>query len=291
MTGTKVVKLKLDGGGAERLPHLKEGKIKQALELFDSVEYLKGSVNYQTNFDYEGYYRKVLEGAEMINASESEVQGILVALEAKRSEIDWFDSHVGTFITAMMQGSKTQEFTLKPKYSLHSIGDYLQGDKKITVFGDMGTIGRKITGGELIIKGNVFDFSGERMTGGKLIIDGFAGGDLGKEMGGGLIEAAEVRGRLLGCYMWGGTIRIKGDAGDEIGANMSKGEIYVGGNAGDKLGDEMRGGKIVVEGEAGHKVGDWATGGQIIVGKKIKSLGAVYSQCEVIVAGEKVAPK
>ncbi|MFH0860818.1 MAG: hypothetical protein V1921_06420 [Candidatus Altiarchaeota archaeon] len=289
MTSTKVVKLKLEGeGGAERLPHLKEGKIKQALELFDSIPYRAQG---ETNFDYEGYYRKVLEGAEMINASESEVQKILAALEAKQSEIGGYPEHVGTFITAMMQGSKAREFTLRPAYYLHHIGEYLQGDKKITVFGDMGTVASRMRGGELIIKGNVFDNSGEKMSGGKLIIEGHAGGDLGREMGGGLIEAAEARGRLLGCYMWGGTIRIKGDAGDEIGANMSKGEIYVGGNAGKKLGYKMHGGKIVVDGEAGYNVGDFADGGQIIVGKKITSLGFVCSQCEVIVAGEKVAPK
>lgn len=68
-------------------------------------------------------------------------------------------------------------------------------------------------------------------------------------MTGGMIVVHGDVGRNAGFRMAGGAIRIEGSAGEFLGHGMLGGEIYVAGGCGPRLGAEMKGGRIVVMGK------------------------------------------
>ncbi len=131
--------------------------------------------------------------------------------------------------------------------------------------GDLSSVhhlGEGMTGGEVVVAGNIGRHCGARMTGGQITVEGDAGDWLGAEMRAGTITlqgsagdnvGAAYRGDKLG--MKGGTIIIHGDAGDELGQSMRRGLILVAGRCGGLAGYRMRAGTIAVLGDCGPRPG------------------------------------
>ncbi len=99
-----------------------------------------------------------------------------------------------------------------------------------------------------------FDALGAGLSGGSLVIDGDVGRDLGRGMTGGSIEVHGSAGDGVGRAMAGGTISVSGRAGDAVGGP------HPGGSRG------MTGGEIVVRGEAGRDAGFCARRGLVVIG-------------------------
>lgn len=94
---------------------------------------------------------------------------------------------------------------------------------------------------------------GARMTGGELIIEGDVGDELGASMTGGLIRVTGSAGhRVAGPDFGttrganGGTIIVNGNVGDYAGLRMRRGLVFVGGSAGASPGFRMLAGSIVI---------------------------------------------
>lgn len=112
---------------------------------------------------------------------------------------------------------KVESEDVKDEIELHIIGDL----RKVRM------IGAEMTGGSIIVHGDVGMHLGEGMTGGIIIVHG----DVGSE---------------AGCYMRGGTIKIHGDAGEFAGIHMQGGEILILGNSYGRPGASMINGKIAI---------------------------------------------
>ncbi len=118
-------------------------------------------------------------------------------------------------------------------------------------------IGKGLTNGSIIVKGNAGDFLGQSMKNGTITVNGDVGSWAGNDMS-------------------GGRINIKGDAADYVGAGlpgdafgMRNGLINITGNAGDRVGDRMRRGIIIVQGKSGNFCGSRIHAGTIIVLDKV----------------------
>ncbi len=135
----------------------------------------------------------------------------------------------------------------------------------------------------LVWQGNLrsVHWIGARMTGGKIILQGDVGRHVGSQMEGGEIVVHGDVGDFVGCEMTGGSISIEGNAQHWIGAaypgtkaGMKGGTIFVRGNTGNAVGHAMRRGIICVRGSAGDLVGWNMLAGTIIVGGAIgKQIG------------------
>ncbi|RJS94550.1 formylmethanofuran dehydrogenase subunit C [Candidatus Bathyarchaeota archaeon] len=125
---------------------------------------------------------------------------------------------------------------------------------KILIDGDVGMhLGERMQGGEILVNGNVDSWAGCMMSGGKIEVKGSAGDYLGAPYrgsrnglkGGSIIVHGDV-GNEAGCFMRGGVIKVYGNAKDFVGIHMQGGEILVAGNCQDRAGAGMIGGKIVI---------------------------------------------
>jgi len=132
-------------------------------------------------------------------------------------------------------------------------------------------IGRGMTRGRVVIRGNAGMHLGSAMTGGVIEVFGNASDWLGAEMAGGVIRVRGNAGGQVGAAyrgsrsgMKGGTILIDGAAGLEVGMRMKRGIIAVGGKARDFVGLEMKGGTIVLGDGAELRTGAWMVRGTII---------------------------
>jgi formylmethanofuran dehydrogenase subunit C len=130
----------------------------------------------------------------------------------------------------------------------------------------------------LVISGasDRIDDVGAEMTGGELVIEGDVGSCVGLEMGGGRIMIEGSAGFGGGMAMRGGELRIAGDAGDHLGGALPGeregargGMILVHGNAGTNVGDRMRLGLMVVLGSVGAFCGARMSAGTIVVGGEV----------------------
>ncbi|MCJ7610127.1 formylmethanofuran dehydrogenase subunit C [Candidatus Bathyarchaeota archaeon] len=161
------------------------------------------------------------------------------------------------------------------------IGDEL-ATTSIHLVGDLDKVrrvGARMTGGEVLVEGNIGMHLGEEMKGGKITVIGEAGSWTGSSMKGGTIRvkgntgdylAAPYRGLSEG--MKGGSITVEGDTGSEAGCYMVGGLIRVRGTAGLYAGIHMKGGVFFIEGDAGERVGAEMTGGRIAVLGKARSV-------------------
>jgi formylmethanofuran dehydrogenase subunit C len=114
---------------------------------------------------------------------------------------------------------------------------------RIRIVGDVGMhLAERMSGGEIIVEGNVDDDACLAMSGGLVRIRGDAGARLGSA------NAGEPRG------MTGGTIVVDGDVGDEAGAYMRRGLIAVGGTTGSYPGVGMIAG-LLIAGRLGRRAG------------------------------------
>ncbi|MFH0860790.1 MAG: hypothetical protein V1921_06280 [Candidatus Altiarchaeota archaeon] len=282
MTGTKIVKLRLDEGAGERLPSLKRHAVAAALGLWETTEY-KGWD------DSKGFYEKLMWEAKEYRATAKDVQAIADQLEERHSSEDWYPQKAGILLTVMMQNSSESEFTLKTETHLAYVGYRLFGGKKITVEGDVASnVGRHMTEGHIHVKGEAGSNAGHHMMNSTLRIEKDAEGWLGESMGeNSSIYVGGKAGGSVGEGMWGGKIEVVGDVGDNAGKRMQKGELIIGGNAGNNLGENMSGGHIHVKGNCGWGTADCIGRGRIDIDGNVKNFGYIGINKEVYHKGKR----
>jgi formylmethanofuran dehydrogenase subunit C len=157
----------------------------------------------------------------------------------------------------------------------------------ITLNGDASEVrrvGMGMTGGEIVVNGNVGMHLGEKMAGGKITVKGDAAGWAGSSMKGGLIEilgnagdylASPYRGSSVG--MSKGKIIVHGNVGSDVAVFLKGGVIKVHGNAGPFLGFRMRGGTVHIEKNIGDRAGACMTGGKIVVSGVLEELMPTFT--------------
>jgi formylmethanofuran dehydrogenase subunit C len=170
-------------------------------------------------------------------------------------------------------------------------------------------IGESMSGGEIIVNGNVGMHVGNNMSGGKIVINGNADDWAGAMLKGGELEINGDAGNYVGSAyrgFWQGTsngiIKVKGHVGIEsmLWARSSKGAktfpfLYCG-SAGQFLGVHSHGATIIVEGDCDRCAGaDQAWGTIIIKGKVSRILSSYKKIGEVkeieLPNGEKISGK
>ncbi len=157
-------------------------------------------------------------------------------------------------------------------------------------------IGEKMSGGEIVIKGNAGMHTGDFMSGGKIVVEGNVESFCATEMRGGEFIVRGNAGDYLGSAyrgnwvgMNGGLIVVEGNVGRELCTYMSGGKVIVKGNAGDFAGAHMKKGFIVIEGDA-RRVGAQMLGGTIVVLKNIEPLPSFEfagEESDIEIDGEK----
>jgi formylmethanofuran dehydrogenase subunit C len=137
-----------------------------------------------------------------------------------------------------------------------------------------------------------FDRIGEAMTGGKILVDGDVGLRAGRLMSGGQLVVRGNAGPWAASGMRGGELRIAGNADERLGgplsgetAGMRGGIVVVGGDVGERAGDRMRRGIIIVEGGAGRYAGSRMIAGTLIVRRKAGALPGYLMRRGTIVLG------
>jgi formylmethanofuran dehydrogenase subunit C len=130
----------------------------------------------------------------------------------------------------------------------------------------------------LVLQGDLsrVDHIGLAMTGGELIVDGDVGHHLGTAQSGGQIEVRGNAGDLAGAERSGGGLTVTGNVADYAGGalpgsmdGMRGGVFIVQGKAGDRVGDRMRRGSLIVLGDAGDFAASRMVAGTLVVGGKL----------------------
>jgi formylmethanofuran dehydrogenase subunit C len=135
-------------------------------------------------------------------------------------------------------------------------------------------IGQGMTGGEVVVDGDVGIQAGRLMTGGRLILRGNTGPWAASGMKDGVIEILGATDAYLGGPL----------AGEMTG--MRGGVVVVRGSAGERAGDRMRRGTIIIEGEAGSYAGSRMIAGTLIVAKKAGPLpGFLMKRGSIVLGG------
>ncbi len=146
-------------------------------------------------------------------------------------------------------------------------------------------IGYKMSGGKIVVKGDVGHFTGYKMSNGSIIVHGSARNYLGCKMRGGSIEVfgdvghragGKLHGEKSGKGMRGGTIVIHGNAGSYLGWGAGGGAIIVDGNAKNFVGADITSGTIVVKGSAGIYPGFGMSGGRVVVGGRVEAMSPSF---------------
>lgn len=145
---------------------------------------------------------------------------------------------------------------------------------EIHLHGDLARVkhvGAGMSGGRLVVHGDIGQHLGVGMSGGEILVEGSAGDWVGPEMSGGRIFISGNAGHLVGAAyrgsavgMLGGEIIVAGRAGNEIGHAQRGGLIAVGGDAGDFTGVNMLAGSIVICGRPGIRTGASMKRGSIV---------------------------
>lgn len=175
------------------------------------------------------------------------------------------------------EGNKQK--TLK---ELFRVDETKPDESSIVIHGDVNKVrrvGALMTGGQIVINGNVGMHLGEEMRGGKITVNGNVGGWAGSMMKGGEIEihgnASDYLGApYRGCSegIRGGRITVYGNAGNEAGAHMKKGTLKIYGDAGQFAGFRMSDGTIYVQKGCKARTGACMVSGKIIVGGLLESI-------------------
>ncbi|MFH0860843.1 MAG: hypothetical protein V1921_06545 [Candidatus Altiarchaeota archaeon] len=203
MTGTKVIKLKLDGdGAAEKLPRLKEGVVEKAVEI-----YRQGVMGIME----ESHYTQLLESTKGLDATSDALQEILEKLEKRFGNQKYFETTAGILLTTLIQNSSHDKFRIKPSIPLNYLGYNLSGDKELTVDGSVGELtGHRMGEGIISIMGDAGDNTGKNMRWGTINVVGNAGNNTGEEMTAGNINVRGNSGVRTGHAMFGGQISVGG---------------------------------------------------------------------------------
>jgi len=147
-------------------------------------------------------------------------------------------------------------------------------------------LGRAMTRGRLVVRGNAGMHLGAYMKGGAIEVTGNASDWVGAEMSDGSIHIhGNAGGQVGGAYrgslqgMRNGTILIEGTAGLEVGTRMRRGTIVIKGPARDFAGLQMKGGTIILCSGAELRTGAWMIRGTIISLKPLKLLPTFPYAC------------
>ncbi|MFH0860780.1 MAG: hypothetical protein V1921_06230 [Candidatus Altiarchaeota archaeon] len=252
MTGTKIVKLRLEGGQRSgNLPNLKDPLVEKALRLYDLREGV--SVD-PTEAGFWDYHNDVTFEAEGLNVNSEQLQKVYPSLESRHGGDPQFSIRAGLLLTALIQNSAEKEFNLIIGSPLDYVGFNLEEDKKVTINGNVGN--------------NVC----ERMFAGTVEVNGNAGNNIGN-------------------WMADGKIIVRGNVGDEACWGMKGGELIVDGNAGERTGGWLENGRISVRGDVGSDTGFKMYSGRIEVGGIVGGISSAIKGGEIYNKGKKVWPK
>jgi formylmethanofuran dehydrogenase subunit C len=133
-------------------------------------------------------------------------------------------------------------------------------------------IAGKMSGGRLVVNGDVGRCAGVEMDGGELIISENVGDYLGAALKNGVIRVGGNAGDHCGAClpghkegMTGGMIFVAGNVGNEAGAAMRRGLLVIGDNSGDYTAANLRAGTILVMGACGKNAGLGMRRGSLVV--------------------------
>jgi formylmethanofuran dehydrogenase subunit C len=196
----------------------------------------------------------------------------------------------------ILKGLSQEEIRLLPvhqgnrQYRLSDFFD-VEGEKSscLEMYGNLAQvkwIGRGMTGGSIVIRGNAGMHLGAEMSGGSITVYGNTSDWLGAEMSGGLLRIhGDAGGQVGAAYrgsrkgMRNGAILIDGAAGFEVGMRMRRGLICIQGKVGDFAGLQMLGGTIILCGAAGMRTGAWMSRGTIVALESLKLLPTFQYAC------------
>jgi formylmethanofuran dehydrogenase subunit C len=137
-----------------------------------------------------------------------------------------------------------------------------------------------------------FDQIGQDMSGGEIVVEGDVGLQVGRLMAGGRLTVHGSAGHWVASGMKGGLIAITGSAGDRLGgplagetAGMRGGVVIVRRNVGERAGDKLRRGTIIIDGDAGPYAGSRMIAGTLIVRGKAGPLPGYLMHRGTIVLG------
>jgi formylmethanofuran dehydrogenase subunit C len=149
-------------------------------------------------------------------------------------------------------------------------------------------IGHEMTGGEIVVEGDVGARAGRLIADGRLTIHGDAGPWAASGMKGGSIEIFGNAGDRLGgplageiAGMRGGVVVVRGRVGERAGDCMRRGTMLVEGAAGAYAGSRMIAGTLVVVGRSGPLPGYLMKRGTIALGDGSEELSPTFIDCGV----------
>ena len=167
-------------------------------------------------------------------------------------------------------------------------------ETKIVIDGDLSKvkrIGEKMTGGEIVINGDVGMHIGSTMSGGKITVNGNADDWAGAMMKGGELEITGDAGHYVGAAYRGfwkgmsnGTIKVSGKVGNEClswvngSGPANRFPTLICGSAGAFLGIHSHGGTIIVEGDCDRCAGADQARGTIVIKGKAKRILPSYKK-------------
>ncbi|MFX1569217.1 MAG: formylmethanofuran dehydrogenase subunit C [Promethearchaeota archaeon] len=232
-------------------------------------------------------------------------------LEAESISPDNFAGKTAADIKKLVVYHGNEEKTIGDYFNVTGSGEELD-DVKIIIEGDLSNvkrIGEKMTGGEIVINGNVGMHVGNNMSGGKILVNGDADDWAGAMLKGGELEITGNAGHYVGAAyrgfwkgMQNGVIKVHGKIGDEAltwvnGSKPAKRfPTLICGSAGSFLGIHSHGGTIIVEGDCNRCIGADQVRGTIVVKGKISRILPSYKKLgEVkeieLMSGEKIQGK
>jgi len=209
-------------------------------------------------------------------------------LEAETITPDYFAGKSIKEIKEAILFHGNQSVKLEEFFEVSGTSDDIK-ETKILIEGNLSKvkrIGQGMTGGEIVINGDVGMHVGNQMKGGKITVNGNADDWAGAMLKGGELEINGDAGNYVGAAYRGfwkgmenGVIKVKGKVGREsmLWARWAKKAgkfptLYCGG-AGDFLGMHNHGGTIIVEGNVDRYAGaDQIMGVIVIKGKIHKKL-------------------
>jgi len=169
--------------------------------------------------EFETFVPKTcFNGDQFINQMDTKMKDRIVkardiynfsVLIAQYQDADMFSIFAGHFLGYLVDHCIDDKITFKTKHLRETPNEFtIREDKEVEVFGNMGSVGRNMESGRLILYGNAGNYVGFHQSGGDIIIAGDCGDS-------------------LGYMMHGGSISVNGNAGKKIGNSMSGGEIYL----------------------------------------------------------------
>ncbi|MCL7413729.1 MAG: formylmethanofuran dehydrogenase subunit C [ANME-2 cluster archaeon] len=211
-----------------------------------------------------------------------------ISVEGEVITPDYFAGKSGSEIGALIAYEGNMPRPLSELFEIKVNGSAETADDvKIEINGNVARvkrIGEGMTGGRIMIEGDVDMRCGAKMKGGIITIKGNADSWVGQEMTGGEINVQGNAAFYVGsgyrgesCGMRGGKITVFGNANDFAGEHMCGGEIVIKGNAGIMPGLSNKGGRIVIEGNT-TMPGSEMTKGTIIVKGEVENMMPVYQR-------------